>query len=97
MTTATKPDNLFGVCAAIGDDLGFNPNYLRVALGAGILWNAAVVLAIYGMMAAVVLGTRVLFPDTAPAAWQPTTLPEPANTDAPELARAAGFSPVAAR
>ena len=91
-TAPSKPDNLFGVCAAIGEDLGFNPLWLRLALGAGILWNPLVMLATYGVMAAVVLGTRLLFPDSKVASVQQpavAALPQAANTDEPALARAA--------
>lgn len=28
----TRDDTMFGVCQGIGEDLGFNPNYLRAAL-----------------------------------------------------------------
>lgn len=28
----TRPDTMLGVCQGLGEDFGFNPNYLRVAL-----------------------------------------------------------------
>jgi phage shock protein PspC (stress-responsive transcriptional regulator) len=88
-----KPDNLFGVCAALGEDFGFNPLYLRIALGAGILWNAGVVAAVYVALGVVVLATRLLFPNAkaAPAAEQPAPRAaiEAANADEPALPLAA--------
>lgn len=98
MTTTTQsrpepqPDNLLGICAAIGTDFGVNPLWLRVALGAGILWNPAVVLATYLGLGVVVLATRLLFPDRKPAAADggaAAPLPQVANEDVPGLALAA--------
>ena len=86
-----KPDNLFGVCAALGEDFGFNPLYLRIALSAGVLWNPLAMLGIYVALGAVVLATRLLFPDRKPVAEAQAALPvvpEAANSEV-ELARAA--------
>ena len=55
---SAKPDNLFGVCAALGEDFGFNPLWLRIALGAGVLWNPLAVLGVYVALGALVLATR---------------------------------------
>ena len=91
--TQPKPDNLFGVCAALGEDLGVNPLWLRIALGAGILWNPFAMVAIYAGMGVVVVATRLLFPNRKPAAATeqpaPHPLPEPANSEDPALAWAA--------
>ena len=92
-TAQPKPDNLFGVCAALGDDFGFNPLYLRVALSAGVLWNPLAMLGIYVALGVVVLATRLLIPDAkpAPAPVQPATRPavEAANGDERALPLAA--------
>lgn len=51
--TATRPnlftrdDTFLGVCEAIGEDCGFHPNYLRVALGTLVLWNPAIAVGLY--------------------------------------------------
>jgi phage shock protein PspC (stress-responsive transcriptional regulator) len=86
-----KPENLFGVCAALAEDFGFNPMWLRVALGAGILWNPAAMLAIYAGLGILVLATRLLFPDRKLAGSVPQAAPRDAapiaNDDAePALA-----------
>ena len=62
MTTDTIPlpardDTLLGICQAIGDDLSFNPDWLRVSLAASLLWDARVMIAGYlaaGLMVAMV-------------------------------------------
>ena len=67
MTQTTAPgshqDNLFGICAAIGEDFGFNPNWLRVAFGAGLLFNLEGVIAAYFALGAIVLVSRLLVPN----------------------------------
>ena len=42
-----RPDTFFGVCEGLGQDLGFNANFLRVLLGVAVLWNPVVVIATY--------------------------------------------------
>lgn len=90
--TEPKPDNLLGICAALGEDFGFNPLWLRVALGAGILWNPAVIVGTYLALGLVVLATRLAFPDRKPSAGDVPGLalvPAASNTQEPELALAA--------
>lgn len=91
-----KPwENLFGVCAAIGEDFGFNPLWLRIALGVSMLWNPVAVVAIYAWMGIAVLASRLLFPHRRKAAAKPaapaiiTPAPVVSNTDEPELPLAA--------
>jgi phage shock protein C len=90
-TTATepKPDNLLGICNALGEDFGFNPLWLRIALGAGILWNPLAVVGAYLALGVVVLATRWFFPDRKPAEQPAPALPDVANEDVPGLALAA--------
>ena len=57
-----RDDTLLGVCQAIGDDLGFNPLWLRMALATGLLWNPTVMVAIYAGLGVVVLASRLMFP-----------------------------------
>jgi phage shock protein C len=53
---------LIGVCASLGEDFGFNPDYLRVALTFALLWNPEVVLGLYTATALLVLLSRWLAP-----------------------------------
>lgn len=76
-TDADAPkDNLFGVCAALGEDFRFNPLYLRLAFAASLLWHAEIVLAVYAGAGLVVGATRLLFPNgkNRPAQPAPVTL-----------------------
>ncbi|WP_374942343.1 PspC domain-containing protein [Sphingomonas sp.] len=88
-----KKDNLFGICAALGEDFGFNPLYLRIALSVGILWNPLAMFGGYLALGLVVLATRLLCPDakTSAATAEITHLDaaRPVTTDAVELAKAA--------
>lgn len=59
----TRDDTMFGVCEALGEDLGFHPNFLRVTLAVLLLWNPAMVIAAYAGAALVVLATRLIWPN----------------------------------
>ena len=96
MTETTTPpaprDNLFGVCAAVGADLGFNPLWLRAAFAGALLFSLEAVLATYAALGVIVLASRLLFPDRrrATATAEVTQLPAaaPSNQEEP-LRRAA--------
>ncbi len=67
MTTApNKPvffgreDTMLGICEAVGQDFGFNPNWLRVAFGAVLVLNPLVVIASYFALGILVLASRVI-------------------------------------
>lgn len=70
-----RDDTILGVCEAIGEDFGFNANILRVPLAALVLWNPFAAIGIYLALGAVVLASRLLFPDVIG-----TTAVEPAAT-----------------
>ena len=88
-------ENLFGVCAAIGEDLGFNPLWLRIALGVSVLFSPIGAAIAYGWMALAVLASRLLVPKrraTPAAKVEPVAAPAPAPQPAayePELPLAA--------
>jgi phage shock protein C len=73
-----RSDTLLGVCEAIGQDLGFNPTWLRAAFAGLFLWNPEVVVACYLGLGIVVALTRWAFPVTSKAAKAPAQ-PAPAN------------------
>jgi phage shock protein C len=54
---------ILGVCEAIGEDFGFNPVFLRIPFAAIVLWSPTIAIAAYFAAGAVVLLSRVLFPD----------------------------------
>jgi phage shock protein PspC (stress-responsive transcriptional regulator) len=69
---------IFGVCEAIGEDFGFNPTYLRVPLAAMVLVSIKYAVLAYFVLGAVVLTSRLLFPQAKPAeAAAAETLPAP--------------------
>lgn len=88
-----RDDTLLGVCEALGQDLGFNPLYLRAVFAALLLWNPVVVLGTYAALGAIVLGSRLLFPakqrPQAQAAPQAPVLTEEEEMEELELAEAA--------
>jgi phage shock protein PspC (stress-responsive transcriptional regulator) len=63
-----RGDTLLGVCEAVGQDLGINPNWLRIPFAAALLWNPEVIVACYMGLGLVVAVTRWLFPVRARAA-----------------------------
>jgi phage shock protein C len=58
---------IFGVCEAIGEDFGFNPVFLRVPLAATVLYSPLIAIGAYFALGAVVLLSRLLFPQTRQA------------------------------
>jgi phage shock protein PspC (stress-responsive transcriptional regulator) len=56
---------IFGVCEAIGEDFGFNPVLLRVPFAATVLWSPMIAIGAYFALGAVVLASRLLFPQRA--------------------------------
>lgn len=67
-------DNLFGICAAVGREFGFNPLWLRLAFAVTFLASPEMVAGTYFALGAVVLVARLLAPrrlrgiDAAPIA-----------------------------
>ena len=55
-----RDDTFFGVCQAIGDDFGFSPNWLRAALGVGLIWNPMLMVGLYAGAGVIVLFARLV-------------------------------------
>ena len=72
-----RSHTVLGVCEGIGEDLGFNPVYLRVAFAAGIFFAPLMVIGTYLALGVVVAASRWAFP-------VPTTAPAPQVTVAAE-------------
>jgi len=58
-----RSHTILGVCEAIGEDFGFNPLFLRVPFAAIVLFSPTVAIASYLALGAVVLLSRLLFPN----------------------------------
>ena len=67
-----RDDTFFGVCQAIGDDLGFNANYLRIAFALPLLYAPLATIAAYLALAVVVFAIRLIVPDPRLAATDET-------------------------
>lgn len=57
-----RGDTILGACEGIGQDFGFNPNWLRVVFAGSFYWNPAAVIGAYVALALVVAMSRLLFP-----------------------------------
>jgi len=57
-----RNDTLLGICAAIGEDFGFNPTWLRAAFAVMVFFNLFLAVGIYLAVGAVVLLIRRLYP-----------------------------------
>lgn len=60
--TAQPKDNLLGICNAIGEDFGFNPLWLRLALGGLFVLQPVGVVVGYLALGMVVLMSRLVLP-----------------------------------
>lgn len=87
-----RDDTILGVCEGIGEDFGFNAQYLRVALAAFGFFNPLGAVAVYTLLGVAVFAGRKLFPNPqaaeapAAAAQAPAV---PANDPTAEVLAAA--------
>ncbi|WP_294197430.1 PspC domain-containing protein [uncultured Sphingomonas sp.] len=70
-------DNLFGVCAALGEDFGFNPMWLRLAFAVALLFSLETVLMTYAALGVIVLVSRLLFPNRKAVPGSALAMDEP--------------------
>jgi phage shock protein C len=63
-----RRDTFFGICEAVGQDFGFNPLWLRLAIVAPLFFFPVQTFIAYFALGAVVLVSRLLFPAKANAA-----------------------------
>ena len=71
-----RNDTILGVCEAIGQDFGFNANWLRIPLAGGVLISPLASFGIYFALGIAVLASRLI----APA---PRRLAAPQAADSP--------------
>lgn len=57
-----RPDKLFGICEAVGEQLGFNPIYLRIALIGLLFFGPLYMVGAYVALGVVVGISHLLFP-----------------------------------
>jgi len=75
-----RPDTLLGVCEAIGEDLGFNPTWLRVGFACMVFVNFALAIGAYLGLGVIVAAIRWFHP--APRKPMPQQA-RPVETQAP--------------
>ena len=63
-----RDDTMFGVCEALGEDLGISANLLRMALALSLFWNPFATAAIYAGCGVLVFVLRWLVPNPPVAA-----------------------------
>lgn len=80
-----REDTMLGICQGVGEDLGFNPNWLRAALALGLFVSATGTIAAYAALGVVVLASRLIWPNrgTKPVAVEAVV--EPIATNDAEL------------
>ena len=76
-----RAHTFLGVCEAIGEDFGFNANYIRVPLGAIVVFNIWAALGAYLALGVVVLASRLLFPARRNKQTTVAVPADPANRD----------------
>lgn len=87
-----KKDNLFGICNAVGEDLGFNPLWLRLVFASTFIFDPVVVITSYFALGAFILFAQIVFPRSkqARASGEVVAFTAAAQPQAPvELAKAA--------
>jgi len=57
-----RGDTFLGVCQGIGEDFGFNPDFLRIAFAFAVFLNPPMALAAYLALGLLVAATRWVFP-----------------------------------
>jgi phage shock protein PspC (stress-responsive transcriptional regulator) len=57
-----RSHTILGVCEAIGEDFGFNPNFIRIPLAASVLYSPMWAAVGYLALGLVVLASRLIFP-----------------------------------
>lgn len=87
-----RDHTILGVCEALGEDLGFNPVFLRVPLAVCLLLNPWAVVATYAGLGVLVAFTRLVAPVPRPAASEvagPTAADRAEAQAEPDMALAA--------
>ena len=82
----TRDDTFFGVCQAIGEDLGFSPNWLRAVFGVMLIYSPVATIGAYLALGIVVMALRWLVPNprAAKVAGEPAGVAVEAAVEAGE-------------
>lgn len=63
-----RNDTMLGVCTGLGEEFGFNPNYLRVLIASLFLVSFKIAIGIYLALGLALAVGRLLFPSRRDAA-----------------------------
>lgn len=77
----TRPDTMLGICEGLGEDLGFNPLWLRCGLAVLLYANPAAAVGGYAACGVIVLVSRLVFPAPRSAAAPAIIPPTVAQTE----------------
>lgn len=77
----TRHDTILGACEGLGEDFGFNAQYLRVALAGLVFWNPMVAIGAYAAIALAVFVSRTLVPARPAAPAAETAAPAPIHAE----------------
>jgi phage shock protein PspC (stress-responsive transcriptional regulator) len=77
-----RNDTILGVCEAIGQETGVNPNWLRVGFCLPVFWNPLAVIVAYLALGAIVAATRYAFADKVAKVGEPAAPVAPALVEA---------------
>jgi phage shock protein C len=80
-----REDTMLGICQGVGEDLGFNPNWIRAALAFGLFLSPVGTIAAYFAIGVVVLASRLIWPDRRSKAVTVEAEAQPAATNDAEL------------
>ena len=75
-----RNDTMLGICTGLGEEFGFNPNYLRVAIASLFLMSFKIAIGIYLALGIALMIGRLLFPAKRIAA--PASAPQVEANDA---------------
>ena len=80
-----RDDTSLGVCAAIGEDFGFNPMFLRLAFAGFLFYNPMAAVGTYFALGVLVLISRLIAPNprqaARPVAEAPVEAAEPVSAE----------------
>ena len=78
-----RNDTILGVAQGLGEDLGINPNFIRITFCALMFWNVAIAIGAYLGAGVIVAVSRYFFPARRHVAQTETAMAaEPSNSEA---------------
>ena len=78
-----RNDTILGVAQGLGEDLGINPNFIRITFCALMFWNVAVAVGAYLGAGVIVAVSRYFFPARRNVAQPERAIAaEPSNSEA---------------